>query len=181
MTTVKFEGARVTQEYGGDTWLALRVEDGDLARRLCDKVNSAAKPFVADVKQYREKRSLDANAYAWALIGKIANVLRANKDDVYLEMLKSYGQTGVVKIPDNMRDNVLRSIKYWEPHEKLPPEEKAQYYRVWVGSSQYDTEEMSIFIDGIISECKELGIETATPEEQAKMMSLWEQERSAAS
>ena len=38
-----------------------------------------------EVKQHREKRSLNANAYAWALIGKIADVVKASKDEVYLQ------------------------------------------------------------------------------------------------
>ena len=38
------------------------------------------------------------------------------------------------------------------------------------GSSEYDTKEMSSFIDGIISEAKGLGIETLPPEELERMM-----------
>lgn len=51
--------------------------------------------------------------------------------------------------------------------------QNGSYYHVWVGSSQYNTREMSILIDGIVSEAKELGIETATPDELAQMKSLW--------
>ena len=45
------------------------------------------------------------------------------------------------------------------------------------GSSEYDTREMSIFIDGIVSEAQGLGIDTRTPEELAEMKSLWENEK----
>ena len=41
-------------------------------------------------------------------------------------------------------------------------------------SSEYDTREMAIFIDGIVSEAQALGIDTRTPEELAEMKSLWE-------
>jgi hypothetical protein len=44
---------------------------------------------------------------------------------------------------------------------------------VYKGSSEFDTKEMSIFIDGIVSEAKELGIQTDTPDQIAKMKALW--------
>ena len=45
-----------------------------------------------EIKPYHKKRSLNANAYAWMLIGKIADVVRNSKEEVYIEMLKKYGQ-----------------------------------------------------------------------------------------
>lgn len=41
------------------------------------------------------------------------------------------------------------------------------------GSSEYDTVEMSHFIDRIVEEAKELGIETATPDELERMKQEW--------
>ena len=61
---------------------------------------------------------------------------------------------------------------YTEPHEKLT-QENAQYWRFWVGSSEYDSAEMSVFINGIIEEAKELGIETLPPDELERMMTQW--------
>ena len=119
------------------------------------------------------KRSLDSNAYAWELIGKIADVVGSDKDSVYLEMLKRYGQGGVVKIPNTDVDRFCRTYKYHQPHESLPPEEKAQYFRFWVGSSQYNQQEMNVFINGIVDECKTLDIETMTPAELARLNAVW--------
>ena len=123
------------------------------------------------MKPFRKKRSLDQNSYAWVLIGKIADKLRANKDDIYLMMLKRYGQGGVIKVQPRNEQAILSAIKYYEPHEKLYNDTE-KYYRVWVGSSGYNTEEMTIFLDGIISEATGLGIETLTPDELAEMRSL---------
>lgn len=123
------------------------------------------------VKPYRKKRSLDQNSYAWVLIGKIADKLRSSKDEVYLTMLKLYGQGGVIKVQPQNEQAILSALKYYEPHEKLYTD-KEKYYRVWAGSSGYNTEEMTVFVDGVISEAKELGIETMTPDELAEMRSL---------
>lgn len=128
--------------------------------------------YEIEIKKFHEKRSLDANAYLWCLITKIANVLRADKDSVYFEMLKRYGQGGVVKIPNNMVSKFERAYKYLEKHEKLF-EENAQYYRFWVGSSNYNTKEMSILIEGIISEAKALDIEIESQETIEKLLKNW--------
>ena len=45
--------------------------------------------------------------------------------------------------------------------------------QVYYGSSTFNTKEMSVFIDGIVSECKELGIETLTSEELERMKAAW--------
>jgi len=131
--------------------------------------------YDAELKQHREKRSLDANAYAWVIITKIADSMRPplSKDDVYLTMLKRYGQTGVVKIQNEDAERFKRQFKYVEEHEKFLPEAKAQYFRFWVGSSNYNTAEMSIFIDGVVNEAEEMGIETMTPTELERIKSEW--------
>ena len=50
-------------------------------------------------------------------------------------------------------------------------------YLMLRGSSTYDTAEMSTLINGLVDECKDLGIETMTPQELERMMALYEQNR----
>lgn len=176
---IQFDKARWTQDSVG-FWLCLRVKIPTIARRFVEFMKD--KLYDAELKEHREKRSLDANAYAWELITNIAETLTAeaqgetaySKDDVYLMMLKKYGQGGIVKVPNRDKEKFERAWKYHEVHETLW-DENAVYYKFWVGSSNYDTKEMSLFIDGIVSECKLLDIETATPNELARMKSLWEE------
>ena len=47
------------------------------------------------------------------------------------------------------------------------------HYRAIKGTSEYSTKEMSVFLDGIISECQEVGIETDTPEQIARYKEEW--------
>lgn len=129
------------------------------------------KEIEVTVKPYRKKRSLDQNSYAWELIGKIADKIRSSKDEVYFTLLKRYGQGGVIKVQPQKEEAILNMFKYYERHEKLYNDTE-KYYRVWAGSSGYNTEEMTIFLDGIISEAKGLGIETLTPDQLAEMRSL---------
>lgn len=135
------------------------------------------KVVSATLSIWREKRSLDANAYAWKLMSMIADELTirgaaTTKDEVYLGMLKRYGQGDIVKVRPDKAELILREFPYKEPHEKLYTEDN-QYWRVWVGSSNYDTREMAAFIEGIIADAKELGIETLPPAEIERMMGQW--------
>lgn len=125
-----------------------------------------------EIKEHREKRSLTANAYAWALIGKIADAIRADKEDVYLKMLKSYGQSEVVSVLSNI--DITGYIKYYEiiGHATLQGK-KFTHYRIYKGSSEYDTQEMAVLIDGIISDAKELEIETLPPAELERLKQNW--------
>ena len=132
------------------------------------------KKYTIEIKEYREKRSLDANAYCWVLIANIADAVVKSKEDVYFDMLKAYGQCGVIKVPNAMTENFKRAYKYHEEHEKLT-DEKAVYFRFYVGSSNYDTKEMSGLIEGIIHEAQQLDIETKTPYEIERIMNTWEQ------
>lgn len=126
-----------------------------------------------EIKQHREKRSLNANSYAWALIGKIANETNLTKDAVYLHILRIYGQSEVVSVRSEI--NVEGYFKYYEPfgHSMLNGTDFT-HYKVYKGSSEYDSKEMSILIDGIISEAEELGIETLPPHEIQRLKEMWQ-------
>ena len=156
--------------------LKLKTDKNHLFRILA-KIES----FIEDGKEYEvtiqraaKQRSLDSNSYLWALCGNIAQVLKQRKDDIYFEMLKRYGVSLIVKIRDRDRQRFMRSYKYIQPHESLPNEEEAQYYRVYLGSSTYDSQEMSVLLDGVVSECEELGIPTQTNDRIIKMLETWE-------
>ena len=125
-----------------------------------------------EVKEYHKKRSLNANAYAWVLIGKIADVLRNSKDEIYLEMLKKYGQSEIVSVLSDI--NVTGYFKYFEEIATVKLQGKNfTHYKVFKGTSEYNTAEMAVFIDGVISEADELGIDTLPPDEVKKIKSLW--------
>lgn len=127
-----------------------------------------------DIKEHKEKRSLNANNYAWKLITEIANVLRKSKEEVYLEMLKSYGQCEMISIVSSI--DVKGYFKYYEEAGRSFLNGKEfTHYKIYKGSSDFNTKEMSILIDGIVQEAKQLGIETMTPSQLAELKSLWTQ------
>ena len=121
-----------------------------------------------EIKEKREKRSLSQNSYAWELITKIGNVLRKSKEEVYLQMLEDYGQSILIPVKKGEKPNGYFKYYKYETSSILNGKE-ADWYKIYKGSSEFDSKEMTILIDGIIQECKQLGIETLTPDEIAKL------------
>ncbi|WP_302153457.1 hypothetical protein [Eubacterium ventriosum] len=127
---------------------------------------------IFEIKEWHPKRSLNANAYAWALIGKIANILRTSKENVYKVMLERYGQSEVVSVLSDI--DIKHFFKYYTIFgESTLNGKEYTHYRVYKGSSEYNTQEMAILIDGIIFEAKELDIETLPPGEIERLKKMW--------
>ena len=124
------------------------------------------------IEEYKEKRSHQANRFCWELCGKLAKVLKTSKEEVYFQELKKYGQFDVVNLLAEV--DPKRYFKYYEVLSEFTYfGVKRQEVAVYLGSSQYDTKEMSEFIDGIVSDCEELGISTLPPWEIERLKEMW--------
>lgn len=147
----------------------------------CDDIfaQMTDKPCEVTFKRKTAKRSLDANAYAWVLIGKLATRLNVTKEEVYRQVIKDVGAYSVQPI----KAEAVAEWKYiWTSRglgwlcEDIGRCRNTPGYRniiCYYGSSVYDTQQMSKFIDEIVFECKELGIETMTPEELQRLKDAW--------
>lgn len=146
------------------------------------------KEYIITVKQKRNKRSNDANSYCWVLCEKLAVELSRDgeiftKEDIYRNAIR---EVGIYRDYPNLSvDNAKTLTVAWgkqgigwitEQVDFMPDRENV-LLRCYYGSSTYNTKQMSRLIEYIISDCKELGIETKTPDEIADMLSLWESAR----
>lgn len=123
---------------------------------------------IFEIKELKPKRTLSQNAYAWKLINEIGNKINKSKEEVYLQMLKDYGQSNIVSMLSSI--NPIGYFKYYEEiGTGIVNAKEFTHYKIFKGSSEFDTKEMKVFIDGIIEECHQLGIETLTPDEIASM------------
>lgn len=155
----------------GKPTLTLTVNEEHAAKTLFDELHETEKLSIK-IDKYREKRSLNANNYAWKLLTEIGNVLRANKEDVYLLMLKRYGQSEIISVLSHIPINDY--VKYCEEAGESELNGKLfKHYKVYKGSSEFDTREMSIFLDGVVSEAQNLDIPTETPDQIARLKALW--------
>jgi len=178
MRTVLFDGTRWSVDSEG-TWLSLRVPDRESALEACENIQ-AGKRYVAEIKQHRVKRSLEANAYAWQLIGKLAVRYGLSPDEVYRQQIRQIGGVyTIIAVPTDMVAQV--SAGWCAGHigrmaDDMGPCRTVKgrnNLRLWIGSSDYDTKQMSQLIDAIVQECKAAGIETLPPEEIARLESEW--------
>lgn len=131
-----------------------------------------------EIKAYHQKRSLDANAYCWVLCTKIADVLLISKDDAYRQELEKYAPQILVPLDaEKNPDGYFRYYTYDCTTTLVDLEtnasSKVNYYRVIKGSSEFDSEEMSRFIDCIIQDAQELEIETIPPAEIQRLKEMW--------
>ena len=127
-----------------------------------------------ELKKYRKRRSLNSNNYAWELITQIANIVGNSKEEVYLEMLKRYGQSQMISVLAEI--DVSKILRYYEEAgQSILNGKTFKHYKVYTGSSEMDTKQMAILIDGIVSEAKELGIETMPPNELKALKESWKQ------
>ncbi len=156
---------------------AVRVAGDELILKSPDyaEIRRFAYHFKAgnyEIERKRKKRSTDANALCWKLCTEIANVLRTDKDSIYVDMLKKYGQSDVVSVLSSV--DVKGYFKYYDEFGKGTVNGKEfTHYRVYKGSSEYDTREMSILIDGIIDEAKALDIEVISEREKTLLLQEW--------
>ena len=133
------------------------------------------------VKKWRKKRSLDANAYYWVLVSKIADKLHSSKEEVHNLMLARYGQPEKEDDGSAVIISVLERIdltKRDDIHVKpighgTVDGKRFTHYLLLRGSHTYDTKEMSTLIDGVVSEAREMGIETMSTEELERLLAAW--------
>lgn len=106
---------------------------------------------------------------------KIAEAIHTDKWSVYLMMLERYSPvfTHIIVRPEA----VERVMGEWRTVKVLGPIQvngsSGIQLQCYFGSSTFDSKEMASFIDGIVSECKEMGIETLPPDEIERMRREW--------
>ena len=128
-----------------------------------------------EIKKYRKKRSLDANGLLWHCLGEIASVLRTDKWDIYLQMLKRYGKYTYICV----KPAVVEAMKaQWRECEVVGEidinGQKAVQMLCYFGSSSLDTKEFSVLLDGVISEMREIGLQPPPTEEMKRALEQWQ-------
>lgn len=163
---------------GDGFWLSIGVDATDGRNFLNDF--KPEKKYTADIKIYRERRSLNANAYFHFLAHKIAERLDIGDDEEKRALVLEYGVIstdpfGTVigfKLPENVDPLTFWKYPKFYGYEKTDKGIWAQYI-AYKETHRYDTKEMSRLIEGTVSEAKELGIQTLTPDEIENLKNLW--------
>ena len=169
---IQFDAARWAQDDKG-FWLSLRVKAPALARQFTGEMKD--KLYDAELKEHREKRSLDSNSYFWLLCGKLASKIHIPMETIYRQYIKDIGDNfEIVPIRDDAKE---QWIKNWRARglgwvcDELGGSKLPGYTNIvcYYGSSVYNSAQMSRLIELVVQDCQDQGIQTATPEEIAKM------------
>ena len=156
------------------------VVTGDLSPIAELAYKALQKPYELILKAKSKKRSLTANAYYQVLLDKLSAAVQADRREIHRQMLARYGVTEVnedgIPVMFSMRsdiDPVELGEMYVDP---IDTEGGFTTYRVLKGSSKMNSSEFKCLVDGLISECKELGIETLPDDELARLFEIQKQE-----
>lgn len=130
-----------------------------------------------DLKEHTKKRTLTANAYYWSLIGKLAGVLNVSNAFLHNWMLRQYGTVAetdmMIQVLDT--DEAAKKIDESETYHLKPTSKTMGDFRLYLilkGSHEMAMPEFTKLLNGLISECREVGIETMTPDELSKLRYL---------
>jgi hypothetical protein len=128
--------------------------------------------YDMELKEHKDKRSLNANSYSWVLMNKLAKVMNLSVVEIYRRYVKDLAFYKELELNE---DAYKMFKEAWESRgiawicERVDNALVHAYY----GSSSYNTLEMSKLIDNIVQDCQAVGIETRTPQEIENLKSLW--------
>ena len=161
-------------------WLMVKPERDDLGKAMAVVRKHKDRLYDLEVKEHRKKRSLDANAYAWVLINKLADALRITPKEIYRQAIQNVG--GNYEILPVKSEAAEHFKQVWEAQGLGWPcvdmgKSKIDGYRnlrAYYGSSTYSTTQMAQLIDILLQDCRALDIEVKSDEEIASIMGAWQ-------
>lgn len=178
-TTIRIDAAATEYDADGNLWLTFRIpiEYRQAARGIERVVNETQKIFGITFAPFRKKRSLDANAYYWKLCGELAKVLNESPEAIYR---KHIAELGIYETLCMETKAVPSFARMWKSGHigrligtRVSKLVGCTTVLAYHGSSDFDTKQMSRLIDNCIQDCREQGIETATPQELQRLKEGW--------
>ena len=120
--------------------------------------------YVLKIEEKGKKRSLEQNRYLWKLIEEIAQEMYGRKgkditEEIYCDMLEQCGvKSDIVSVIPQAEPRLretFRRIRF------LTTDGRMNQYKVYYGSSKFDTKEMSALIEVALDWAEEVGIPQA--------------------
>ena len=139
--------------------------------------------YTLEIKQFRKKRSLDANQKLWALINEMSTMIKLTPEEIYQGYIPDVGNNYRVfpVKPEEINEfaadwcngHIGRMVEDMGPCRKR---DLIGYHnlRCYKGSSEYDTQTFSRLLELVMQDCRQLGIETMSEREQSLLLEEWE-------
>ena len=171
---VTFSEARIVRDDG--VWLCVKVNEPAPAREFV--LNHKDRLYDCEIKEHREKRSLDANALYWELCGRLARAINRSPEDVYKGHIKDIGNYEILCVQNNAVEVFTR--RWCSNHLGRFVETRDSKISgcttvlAYYGSSDFDKVQMSKLIDNCIQDCKSIGVETWPEDKVSLLKEAWD-------
>jgi hypothetical protein len=161
-------------------WLMVKPEREDMGKAMAIVRKHKDRVYDLEVKEHRKKRSLDANAMAWKLLGELSAVMRIPSREIYREYIMDVG--GNFEIVPIKAEHIEEWNRVWcSGHEGRSTEDLGEcrntpgYHNIkcYISSSDFDVHQMSRLLDLIIQDCKQVGIEVMSERERSLLLEEW--------
>lgn len=180
-TQIKVDAVATEYDNDGNLWITFKVPMKDRVKaRGIERVMSEStqqQQYGIIFDRYKQKRSLDANAYYWVLCGKLAEVMNLPPEEIYRQHIRDIGNFRTICMK---KEAVQDFSKLWcSDHEgrlietrrsKIP---SCTTVLAYYGSSDFNTQQMSRLIDNCIQDCRSVGIETMHPTKLNGLLGRW--------
>ena len=143
-----------------------------------DKLSAANRPWRCKLTEWREKRSLDANAYFWVLLDKLSTVLQVGKEELYRRYIRDVGGASqIVCIKAEAADALISGWSHnglgWQAEQVPSKLDGCVNVVLYYGSSCFDSKQMAQLIDLLIQDAEAIGIPTLTEAQAATLVGRW--------
>lgn len=159
----------------------------DTSLELISKAQSEGKNVRVEISVPKKKRSHSANSYCWVLCQKIAEAISVKgslftREEIYRKNIKELFAPSYIPVKN---EDVKDWLDLWCSRgigwlaEDIGESKLNGYTRLalWKGSSQFDTQQMSRLLDGLVQEAKDLGLSVETEEQLKRMIGNWDTDR----
>lgn len=161
-------------------WLMVKPEKEDLGKAMHLVRNRKRMLYDLEVKEHRKKRSLDANAMAWKLLGELSAVMKVPSEEIYRDYIRDVG--GNYEIVPVRADHIEDWDRIWcAGHYGRSTVDMGEcrtipgyhYIKSYISSSDFDVLQMSRLLDLIITDCKQVGIDVMSERERSLLLEEW--------
>jgi len=122
---------------------------------ISQKMNDGQR-FVCEIKPARKSKSRDQVSAIWGKIGEIADALFANKEDIYEECLRRYGQSVAMRVAKPALAELERLYRLVDVVQER--DDGTVFVKAYMGLSEMNSAEASRLLEGVLDECAEMGL-----------------------
>jgi len=182
MLSFKCELKDVVKTFSGGHIFTISTDIKNLSEEEINTLKMAKNGLKCDLSIWRNKRSIDANAYFHVLVNQIAREMNIKDSECKIKMNLEYGTVAtdkkgnkvVIKMPSDVDITEFYDYAKWIG-EKEEKGLKLSYYMLYKQTHTLDSKEMSKLIDGVVQEAKNLGIQTLDDLELQCLIKRWEE------